>query len=181
MRFGVIFAAAAAVAGFVSPAQAGACNFEAARPWAPFKGLVFRSEAYSNGQKCDGAVATIVLRDAKGHVLWTDAMAVEHLMTFVTAKAPNKMRAALSEWLAQRHSFRSSADLPAWSRGAESPSVVGEFPFYAAEGMDQAAYEEIRAQRLPMFCYVQGMESLSCVAVARDGSATKVGVQSFPG
>jgi hypothetical protein len=31
-----------------------------------------------------------------------------------------------------------------------------------------------------VFCYVQGMESMSCV-VFRDGGMTKIGVQTFPG
>ena len=39
---------------------------------------------------------------------------------------------------------------------------------------------KLRGQKLPLFCYVQGMESMGCVAL--DGeSITKVGLQTFPG
>jgi len=33
---------------------------------------------------------------------------------------------------------------------------------------------------VPVFCYVQGMESMACVAL-QNGEMTKVGVQTFPG
>ena len=39
---------------------------------------------------------------------------------------------------------------------------------------------KLRGARVPMFCYVQGLESMACVALTSDG-ITKVGVQSFPG
>jgi hypothetical protein len=181
MRFKLMIAAAIAAVGFSAPVQAGGCSLEAARPWTPFRGADFVSEAYSNGPTCASAVATIVVRDPKGRVLWADALVAEHVMTFVDAKVPNKMKAALSEWLTQQHLFKSSADLPAWRQGADAPDVVGDFPFYAEPGLDRAGYEQIRAQRQALFCYVQGMESLACIAIGRDGTATKVGVQSFPG
>ena len=181
MRVSFLFAVILVAVGFAMPAQAGGCNFKSARPWAPFAGQSFSTEAYSNGPGCVGAVATILVRDGKGRVLWTEAMAVEHVMTFAGVTSPSRMVAALSDWLKQQHLFRSSADLPVWRKGAESPGSVGEFPFYVAAGVDQGSYEEIRAQRSAMFCYVQGMESLACVAIGKDGTATKVGVQSFPG
>jgi hypothetical protein len=40
--------------------------------------------------------------------------------------------------------------------------------------------EAARAARLPVFCYVQGMESMACV-MWKDGGITKLGVQLFPG
>jgi hypothetical protein len=32
-----------------------------------------------------------------------------------------------------------------------------------------------------VFCYVQGMESMACIGLSKDGQMTKIGVQSFPG
>ena len=181
MRFGLIVAAAMSTAAFVAPAHAGGCNLGAAKAWVPFKVQAFGSEAYSNGTFCAGAVVTIVVRAPDGKVLWTEAMQAAHLMTFVDAKTPQKMQAALVDWLTQQQTFKSTGDLPVWNKGAEAPQPLGEFPFYPAEGMEQQGYAQIRAQKQAIFCYVQGMESLACVAIARDGTATKVGVQSFPG
>jgi hypothetical protein len=59
--------------------------------------------------------------------------------------------------------------------------MLGEFPFYPEEGMDQVTYEQIRAEKQKIFCYVQGMESIACVAISKNGAATKIGVQTFPG
>lgn len=187
MRFHLIAVAALAAASLGAPALASlrppvpapSCNLGVVKPWAPFRGAVFGSEAYSNGGACADAVVTIVVR-AQRRVLWTDAMPASQLMTFVEAKTPAQMQAALADWLAQRHLFKSSGDLPVWNKGADAP-VAGEFPFYPEGGVDRDTYMQIRAERQAMFCYVQGMESMACVAIAKDGTATKVGVQSFPG
>jgi hypothetical protein len=177
--------AAAALAFAVSPATptsqaADGCSAYAASLWKAASGLVLRAEAFSNGPSCARAVVTLVVRDGDGRVLWTDAAAAEHLMTFVDAKTRKQMTRALHDWLRQSHTFKSTADLPEWRKGADAP-VSGEFPFYPEFGIDRDAYEETRAARQPIFCYVQGMESMACIAFANDGQMTKVGVQSFPG
>jgi hypothetical protein len=156
-----------------------ACTLGVVKPWVPFKGQVYGAEAYSNGSACADAVVTIVVR-AQRRVLWTDAMPAAQLMTFVEAKTPAKMKAALVDWLDQPHTFKSSADLPEWKKGAEAPEA-GEFPFYPEAGVDRDTYMQIRSEKQAMFCYVQGMESMACVAIAKDGAATKVGLQTFPG
>jgi hypothetical protein len=102
-------------------------------------------------------------------------------MPFVDANTVPKMRAALRDWLEQTHPFKSTGDLPEWKQGADAPAMLGEFPFYPEENMNQSGYAKIRAEKQKIFCYVQGMESMACVAISKDGVATKVGVQSFPG
>ncbi len=181
MRIRLIVAAALAVAAFVAPAQAAGCSVAVAKAWVPFKGPAYRSEAYSNGATCAGAVVTIVVRAPGGKVLWVDAAPAAQLMPFVDVKTPQRMRAGLNDWLSQQHPFKSTGDLPEWKKGADAPAMLGEFPFYAEAGVDQESYAKIRAEKQAMFCYVQGMESMACVAIAKDGSATKVGVQTFPG
>jgi hypothetical protein len=151
-----------------------ACNLGAAKGWQGYW-----TESYSNGGACADAVVTIVVR-AQRRVLWTDALPAAQVMTFAQAKTPAQMKAALADWLAQPHLFKSSGDLPVWNKGADAP-VAGEFPFYPEGVVDRDTYMQIRAERQAMFCYVQGMESMACVAIARDGTATKVGVQTFPG
>jgi hypothetical protein len=180
MRFHLILAAVLAATSVAASAQASGCNLGVAKAWVPFKGHAYGSEAYSNGASCAGAVVTIVVRARGKQVLWTDAMPTAQLMTFVEAKTPRKMKAALVDWLAQPHTFKSSADLPDWKKGADAPDA-GEFPFYPEAGVYRDTYMQIRAEKQAMFCYVQGMESMACVAIAKDGAATKVGLQTFPG
>lgn len=179
MRIGLIFAAALTVAIGVAPAEAAGCSVAMAKGWVPAKGQVYGTEAYSNGSSCGAAVVTIVVRARNGQVVWTEAMAAAHLMTFGGAKTPNRMKAALADWLAQQHPFKSSGDLPEWKKGAEAPAQLGEFPFYPE--VDQETYARVRSEKQPLFCYVQGMESMACVAITKDGSAAKIGVQTFPG
>jgi hypothetical protein len=181
MRIGLIVAAVVLAVSGVAPASAAGCNLDAAKAWVPLKGQAYRTEVYSNGATCAGAVVTIVVRAANGHVLWAEALTAEHLMTFADAKTVSKMKAALADTLAQPQTFKTTGDLPAWKKGADSPEPLGEFPFYPDQGVDQETYVKIRAEKQAVFCYVQGMESMACVAVAKDGTATKLGAQSFPG
>lgn len=181
MRISLIVAAALLAAGGVGPAQAAGCSLGTVKPWLATKGRPYMSEAYSNGATCAGAVVTIVVRAPDRKVVWVEALPAEQIMTFVDANTAPKMKAALRDWLYQSHTFKSTGDLPEWKKGSDSPTVTGEFPFYPADGMDQAGYAQIRAEKQAIFCYVQGMESLSCVAIAKDGAATKVGLQTFPG
>ncbi len=181
MRFVLMTAIALFAASVVAPAEAAACNLSASKLWPATKGRPLATEAYSNGHNCALAVVVIVVRGADGKPIWHDAMPAEQVMTFVEAKTPKQMKAALGDWLYQSHTFKSTGDLPEWKKGAEAPVVVGEFPFYPEADVDQDTYSKIRAEKAPIFCYVQGMESLSCVALSKDGGMTKVGVQTFPG
>ena len=156
------------------------CSASAWRSWQPVAGRHYRAEAFSSGPTCALAVVTLVVRAPDGHALWTDAAPAEHLMTFGEVKTRAQMVRALGEWVSQAHMFRTTAELPAWKKGDDAPTS-GEFPFYPEAGVDREYYEQTRAERLPVFCYVQGMESMSCVALSKDGQMTKVGVQTFPG
>jgi hypothetical protein len=123
---------------------------------------------------------TLVVRAPDGKVLWVDAAPAENVMTFVEAKTRKQVTRALGEWLMQSHIFKSTAELPEWKKGAEAP-VSSEFPFYPEAGIDREFYEKMRAEKQPVFCYVQGMESMACIGLSKDGQMTKIGVQSFPG
>ncbi|MEQ1867038.1 MAG: hypothetical protein ABL996_20550 [Micropepsaceae bacterium] len=163
-----------------SPAAAGNCAQSASRPWAPVKGRAFRAEAFSNGPTCSLAVVTLVVRAPDGKVLWVDAAQTDQLMTFVEAKSRKQMARALDEWLFQSHGFKSTADLPEWKKGADAPAAA-EFPFLPEADIDRDAYEKIRGEKQTVFCYVQGMESMACLGLSKDGSLSKIGVQLFPG
>jgi len=156
------------------------CSAVVSRVWTPAGGRNYRTEAFSNGDKCANAVVTIAVRASDGTVLWTDAAPGAHVMIFAGVKTRGEMVKALGDWLAQDHMFKSSADFPPWGPNDEAPKS-GEFPFYPEAGVDRETYEQIRAQKLPVFCFVQGMESMACLTVTADGQIEKVGVQLFPG
>lgn len=161
-------------------AAAPGCNATVTRTWSPVTGRAYRTEAYANGSNCAQAVVTIAVRGADGVAMWSDAAPAQRVMTFSSVKTRAQMVQALGEWLAQDNMFKTTADLPPWLEGEDAPQS-GEFPFYPEPGFDRETYEQVRAQKLSVFCYVQGMESLACLVVMRDGQMDKIGVQSFPG
>lgn len=177
----VVGAAAFFAVELVFPVQAAnGCSVAASAAWTPKRGRAFPTEAFANGPNCKQAVATIIVRAPDGAVRWADAAPAEHLMTLAGAKTRGQMARALKDWLAQTHMFKSSADLPPWPKGADAPQA-GEFPFYPEPGVDRDSYEQTRAARDPIFCYVQGMESMACLVLSKDGQMSKIGVQAFPG
>lgn len=183
MRF-MMIAGALALAAACAPATqtaASGCAVSVSTPWRPLSGTEFTIEAGSMGADCAKAVATIVVRDVQGNALWAQAYSAEHVMVLASAQDPAAMRAALSEWIdpASNTMMQTTGGLPEWPASADGPQS-GEFPFYPDEGVDRESYNAIRAADTPMFCYVQGMESLACVAL-QDGGMQQVGVQLFPG
>jgi len=175
--FAIVCAAWFATVGGASAASE-SCSLSAETDWQAGK-QTLRVAAHSNGDDCAKAVVTLIVRDAKGGVLWTDSAPADHVMTFAEAKTPGDMMIALAEWIAADQPFPSTADLPEWKPGADQP-ILGEFYFYPDAGVDRAYYEQMRAARLPAFAYVQGMESMA-VIVLKDGRMEKLGAQTFPG
>lgn len=167
---------AALSAGEATSASVG-CVAHARSVWNPDAATQLSITAFAEGPTCQNAVAVLVVRGADGGVLHTDVHQTEFVMLLNGKATPQDLDAALAEWI--KIDPATTADLPAWDPKAETP-VSGEFPFYPAEGVDRAAYETLRGQKLPMLCYVQGMESSACY-VFRDGAFTDLGVQSFPG
>ena len=138
------------------------------------------ADAMSQGATCADAIVTVVLRDATGKPLWVETFIGAQVMIFAGVADLKAMNAALKDWIDQSHSQLGRSDkLPDWPQGADAPKA-GEFPFYPDGGVDREAYMKLRTAHVPMFCYVQGMESMACVALTSDG-VTKVGVQTFPG
>ncbi len=184
MRF-VLIAGALALATACTPpaaqtADAG-CAISVSTPWRPLSGTEFTVEASTMGADCAKAVATIVVRNVQGDVIYTEAHSTEHVMVLAPAHDSTAMRAALTEWIAPESNttMQTSSALPEWPANADSPQN-GEFPFYPIEGTTREGYNEVRDANVPLYCYVQGMESLNCLAL-RDGALESVGVQSFPG
>ena len=107
-------------------------------------------------------------------------MPTAHVMGLHTPTTRSAMALALAEWVhfAVRRP-QTTADLPPWPQTA-GHVTESEFPFYPEEWIDEETYLRLSAQRTPMFCYIQGMESLSCL-IEFDDRLEKIGVQSFPG
>jgi hypothetical protein len=121
------------------------------------------------------------VRNTSGEPIYTQSHITSDLMTLAPAADPAAMNTALTEWVAPETTMSTTSTLPEWAANAEMPG--GEFPFYPdnhPDGYSREAYAAMRAANLPMFCYVQGMESLSCI-IYGDGGIEHIGVQAFPG
>lgn len=156
------------------------CQAVATEAWRPLSGAEFSIEATSAGPDCQRAVATLAIRDAQGHALYTQAYPAAQVMGLSEAGDVDAMQRAMSDWIrSSNHTIATTAALPDWPTGAQGP-VSGEFPFYVAEGMARADYLALRQRDAPVYCYVQGMESQACLALDQGGLVT-IGVQTFPG
>lgn len=138
-------------------------------------------EAITTGPDCARAVATLIIRNGSGAPIYSETHIPSQVMTLAQASTPAAMQTALQEWVdpASNTTMQTSSALPEWPANADSPQN-GEFPFYPVEGMTREAYNQIRDANVPLYCYVQGMESLNCLAMS-NGELESVGVQSFPG
>jgi hypothetical protein len=180
-----LFGAAIAIVlvGSISFAEAAPadCNARVSAPWAIGSGKTLVAEAMSDGPSCASAVVTLVVRSVSGQPIWVDSRIGAQVMIFAGVSNGRDMARTLKDWIDQRRSTLPRTDaLPDWPKGAQAPKA-GEFPFYPDPDVDREAYMKLRGEKLPLFCYVQGMESMACVALGADGQMTKVGVQTFPG
>ncbi|HVK80035.1 MAG TPA: hypothetical protein VM915_05430 [Verrucomicrobiae bacterium] len=154
------------------------CDARGAGVW-PVGTENFSAEATSVGPDCARAVATFVIRNASGEAIWADARISADIMTLAPAHDIAAMNAALTDWTTNSSTMQSTSALPEWPANADSPQS-GEFPFYLNDGYARESYAAMRAANYPMFCYVQGMESLSCI-IYGDGGIEQIGLQTFPG
>ncbi len=156
------------------------CDARAAAPWQAGD-ATYSVEATTTGPDCTRAVATIVLRNSSGAPVYAEAHLSKDVMVLAPARDPAAMQTALQEWVTyNNHTMTTTSALPDWPANASAPQN-GEFPFYPEEGATRESYMALRQQNLPLFCYVQGMESMACLALSGADEVTKVGVQSFPG
>lgn len=155
------------------------CEGSAASTWSPRPGQTYFIEARAIGPSCDDAVIALVVRTGEGAPLHAWASPAHYLFGFQDLKGETDMAAALAEFIdPARGGLSSTADLPDWPEGADHPP--GEFPFLPDPDIDRLTYLSLRESALPVFCHVQGMESLACVAFDPAGPEM-IGVQTFPG
>lgn len=154
----------------VIPVQAeAACNASASRAWVGGTTI----EAFAQGPTCEKAVVTLVIRNKAGNPLFMQVHDTAFLMNFTQAPAANAkaLAATLKDWISGG-GFMTSAD---------KLVVDGEFPFTVDESVNTTTFAKYRKAKLPLFCYIQGMESGNCVVLDKDGVVIDLGVQSFPG
>ncbi len=144
------------------------CNTSASRMWAGFK-----IEVFASGPTCSQAVATISLRQSHNEAIWTHSYIARQLLNFSQTKIVDgkAMTKALRDWISGE----------GFSKSVDALKMDGEFPFRPAEGIDAATVAQYRKGKLPLFCYVQGMESGNCLAKNKNGTLIELGIQSFPG
>jgi hypothetical protein len=144
------------------------------RPIAPL-----RIEAVSSGPKCQRARVVITIKNATGATLHRQTYRSDQVAGLSNARTTSQMRNELRNWITYRGDETYHESLPNWRRGQARPDAR-EFPFYPADGVTQTQYMAIKTNRTPIYCYVQGIESLNCL-VLQGGALNPFGIQSFPG
>lgn len=140
-------------------------------------------EGFMRGPTCKTGVSVIVIRDRTGAVVFSESVPNESNFVLREPANATQMHVALSEWLRQSDGdIRTADQLPAWNAELNMPAS-GEFPFYPEEQYaTRDAWNALRASKAPIFCYVRGIESTTCLGFDREsGLIFKIGAQSFPG
>ncbi|MFT3722825.1 MAG: hypothetical protein QM773_04490 [Hyphomonadaceae bacterium] len=163
------------------------CNVSVEKPWIDQETPVRRytAEATVTGPTCQQAAVLLVIRQREGTPIYTWSGQTDYLFGLREAADPAAMKEALSDWLYQGPEPDNTSTLPPWEQTDGQPKRA-EFPFMPAEGIDKAAYEQLKKDKLDMFCFPQGMESQKCVVLRQgtDGappSMEEIGLQLFPG
>ncbi len=155
------------------------CNAHAERPWSTARIVVD-----SLGPDCGHAVLVLTVRDKVGNVLWDSAHRTVDLMTFQEAPKFNAKTIAkeLRNWVSVDDKMKDASKLADWPASVTEGVLPekAEFPFRVAEGLDREGYLAMRKAKLPVVCFVTGMESQTCLVLNKD-AVTEIGTQSFPG
>jgi hypothetical protein len=138
-------------------------------------------EAAAYGPVCDTAAVTLVLRDSDGAAIYTFAGSADKLLGFEAVTDQASLAVMLNDYAVEdsEGSMTSTNDLPEWKAGADYP-IFGDFPFYIEGDLAREQYEALRSAAKPMYCHVQGRESLACLELDSP-FANKIGVQALPG
>ena len=167
-----------------APAEGGVtgCAAQAEAPWGPVgpgDQPSYRILAYANGSICEASVVTLAIVARDGSPVFTWASAARTVFGLADQSDATAMTQALSDWIDPAGGARTTAGLPPWDE-TEGQALRAEFPFMPSEWIDAATYEALRAEAAPAYCFVQGMESETCLAL-RDGKIEEIGLQLFPG
>jgi hypothetical protein len=163
------------------------CNFSASKPWASAKKFGLVLHAHSLGEKCGSTALVISVTNRRGETLWAAAYTAGTISIFADdeAKSEKGVRTALSDWITigQNSKNKRASDLPNWPEGASGILPPGaEFGYYPDElTLGREIYLEQRKAGAPLFCFVTGMESETCIIASDANTVMAFGGMSFPG
>ena len=155
------------------------CTVNAAAVWVNGPTPKLRLEAFSDGARCASAITVFAVRDGAGKILFSHSYTAEFVAPTSDVRTMAQMRVGLASWLGAGRDRTIHANLPNWIAGAAKPVDI-EFPFIPDDTITRDDYLAIKANRTPVLCYAQGIESLNCL-VYRNGDMEPFGVQLFPG
>jgi hypothetical protein len=178
LTFAVLLAAAGS-------AQAECSEFER-RPWAQARNFGLSIEAHAIGPACTTAAIALLVTDADGDVKYSFIREAKSMLWFQENVGDGAaMKLGLRDWLESgfNGSPQSTKALPNWKEGAEQPEREGdgEFGFYPGEYSNRLSYLETRAADHPIFCFVSGIESTTCIVAKSEKNITEIGGFTFPG
>jgi hypothetical protein len=159
------------------------CEAISSTNWAASAKTKLTISASYEGADCLSAEAALTVTDAAGKQLYTFSLPVEvaRNTVFAEADSADKMRLALADWIdpAGNTTMQTTSALPEWKPGVEQPGN-DEFPFMPEVSREE--YAKLRGENRPLYCHVQGGESMACLAFDEPADAmVKVGLQRFPG
>lgn len=164
------------------------CNVSAERPWIDQETPVRRYTAHASviGPTCQQGVTVLIIRQREGTPIYSWTGQTQYIFGLKDAANPAAMKTALKDWIDQRGGGTTDT-LPEWETTEGQPKRA-EFPFMPEPNViaDKSAWDDLRRQKLDLFCFPQGGESSNC-AVLRpgvDGAPTMmedIGLQLFPG
>jgi hypothetical protein len=163
------------------------CQHSVTSPWKSAGASGLTLQATSFGEVCGKTAVVLTVADKDGHVIWSTSRLAEYVSIFA-ADGPvteGDVKKALAEWIdiGQQGALTRTGKLPDWPAGAEAPRLDNEegFGFVAGEDVSRAFYLEQRKADVPLFCFVQGMESESCIIFTKDKAVLDFGGTRFPG
>jgi hypothetical protein len=169
-----------------TPASA-SCNHTVSKPWASAKKYGLMLNAHAVGEKCGATAVVLYVTNTRGETVWVSAYTANTVAVFSgdEAKPEKGLKAALEQWLTigQESKIKRASDLPDWPEGASGILPPGaEFGYVPdEETLGRDFYLEQRKAGAPLFCFVTGMESETCIIATGAKSVTAFGGTRFPG
>jgi hypothetical protein len=159
------------------------CTAKVEVPWASAKQFGLTLAAHAVGPNCAKSAVVLLVLDDKRNVQWSTTRLAQQNAIFMDGITDDaSMTAALKIWVEQRKP-QSTSELPDWKSGTDRPEREGsgEFGYYTSEGTTRDYYLETRRKAHPLFCFVQGIESTSCIAAVGSDNIYETGGFTFPG
>jgi hypothetical protein len=89
--------------------------------WASASGSQFRVEATTSGPTCRQSAALLIVRNAAGDIVWTDARPAALVAGLNAPTTRTPMSHALHEWIGFAMRRQTTADLPPWPQSEHGP------------------------------------------------------------